>query len=217
MTDQEFIKKFLDINQPIELLPTRFSTVGLLLRGARKMSGRDLTSGDYVMNELTEENFREQTYHSHQFSGLINYLIFLEQIGSIFKFPSTKTNGIHIALEKFSALSEQQIFAVRALRNSLAHDFGLATEIIPQNVNKRHKFSLSIERNRETIKLPIVRWEGNFDDKTDETNTTVFIIDLCDLIEDVYFKLKEEVLNDNTELNLSGGLNELKGRFTITY
>src|SRR5689334_2754493 len=123
MTDQEFLNKFLDIQQPMELQPTRFSTVALLLRGARKLSGRDLTSGEYVMNELNQENFKDQTYHTYQFLGLINYLIFLEQIGSIFKFPSTKTNGIHITLEKFSVLTPQQIFAVRALRNSLAHNF----------------------------------------------------------------------------------------------
>ena len=215
MTDQEFIRKFMDINQPMEVDPFRFSTVGILLRGARKLSGRDLLSGSYIMSELNEENFTNQTYHSILFSGLINYLIFLEQVGTIFKLASAKSSGIHIALENFSTLTEEQIFAVRALRNSLTHNYGLATEIIPQNLNKRHKFTLSIERNLEVIRLPTIKWHGDFSDKNEQTNTTVFIIDLCDIIESAYSKLKEENENNNVEIVL--GRDELKSRFTIIY
>jgi hypothetical protein len=165
MTDQTFIEKLLDIDQPMTLEPVRFSTIAILLRGARKLSGRDLLTGSYNMSEINDENFKEQTYHSYLFTGLINYLIFLEQIGSVLKIighTSTKENGIHIALEKFSSLTDLQIFAIRALRNSLTHKYGLATERNPKDLRLRHKFTLSIQRNFEIIKLPSITWTGDF-------------------------------------------------------
>ena len=215
MIEQEFIEKFIDINQPITVRPNRFSTIGILLRAARKLSGRDLSTGLYVMNEINIDNFKDQIYHSNLFSGLINYLIFLEQVGSIFKLKSAKKNGIHIALENFSNLNKKQILAVRALRNSLTHNYGLATENNPKNLENRHKFTLSSERNDEIVKLPSTPWTGDFSNKSDCSNTIIFITNLEDLIENVYLKLKKEVSKNNVEISLSNGLDELKARFTI--
>ncbi len=219
MTDQTFIEKLIDINQPMTTEPLRFSTIGILLRGARKLSGRDLLTGVYQMNELTPDNFEEQLYHSNLFTGLINYLIFLEQVGSIFKIKgatSTKQNGIHLALQSFSSLTEEQIFAIRALRNSLTHKYGLATEKNPDNIKLRHKFTITIERSTEIIKLPLSAWSGDFSDKSEHSNTTVYIIDLIDEIEKAFSKLKAQIDKQNIEISLAGGRDELKARFTIT-
>lgn len=166
MTNQEFITKLLDINQPMEEMPTRFSTIALLLRGARKLTGCDLNSGKYEMNELfNKENFLDQTYHSFQLSGLINYLIFLDQIGSTFK-PKDKspiriTNGVFCALKYFSTVDDPKIQTIRALRNSLAHQFGLATKEDP-DLKPPRKFSLSTKRNADIIILPTKEWDGTF-------------------------------------------------------
>jgi hypothetical protein len=222
MTEQEFISKLLDINQPIENNPTRISTLILLLRGARKLSGRNLITGIYEMNEINDDFFDNGLYHSYQFSGLMNYLIFLEQLGSIFKVKvptksSNYPNSIHQLLNEFSDLSDDKIFVVRALRNSLTHKFGLATAKNPQRNEMRHKFIISIERNTEIITMPRHKWSGNFDDKSDHQSTTIYLIDFLDLIEQVLAKLKSELLKNKLELNLTGGINELKARFTIIY
>lgn len=221
MTDKEFISKLLDQKQPMMDDPTRFSTIALLLKGARKLFGCDSLSGEYKMNEINEENFMSGTYHSFQFSGLINYLIFLEQIGSIFRPRNPQefkeTNGIFCALKHFSSLKEDsKINAIVSLRNSLAHKFGLATEKNPKNKPPR-KFTISIKRNSGIVQLPEHDWNGSFSDKADETSTTVFIIDLVTLIESVYEKVVEENEIDNLDILLHDGMNELRSRYTINY
>lgn len=219
MTNSEFISKLLDVNQPITNTPVRLSSITLLLKGARKLFGCDIVTGKYEMLELNEENFNLVTYHSFQFSGLINYLIFLEQIGSIFKPKgsptSSKSNGINNALNYFSILNDQgKINGIVSLRNSLVHRFGLATEKNPKTKPAR-KFTLSIERNKDIISDPTTDWKGDFTDKTDSSSTTVYMIDLVELIEAVYSKIKEEYDKGNLELIL--GLDELKARYTIIY
>jgi len=221
MTEYEFMSKLLDINQPMTNAPVRFSNIALLLKGARKLFGCDINTGRYEKLELNEENFNSGTYHSFQFSGLINYLIFLEQIGSVFKpkgaSPRANSNGITDALNYFSPLNDQRkIRGIVSLRNSLVHKFGLATEKNPKNKPAR-KFILSIERNKDIISDPSTDWDGVFSDKTGTTSTTVFIIDLIELIEAVYLKIKEELDNGNLELALQDGVSELKARYTITY
>ncbi len=220
MTDKNFIAKLLDINQPMDENPTRFSTIALLLIGGRKLSGCNLDTGEYENNELNSENFVNLTYHSFQFSGLINYLIFLEQIGSIFKpknLPEiNQTNGIFCSLRYFSSLSDDKIKAIKSLRNSLTHKFGLATENNPKEQPPR-KFIISVERNVEIVKLPDIEWDGIFADKSTNTSTTIFIIDLITLIENIYRNILEKSEVDNLEIMLKDGMNELKTRFTIVY
>jgi hypothetical protein len=86
MIEPDLIEKFLSIDQPMENTPLRFSTLILLLKSSRSLSGRNMRTGVYVYekNEINEQNFADGTYLSFQFSGLISYLILLELIGSIF-------------------------------------------------------------------------------------------------------------------------------------
>jgi hypothetical protein len=218
MTNEEFIVKFLDINQPMEQSPTRFSTLALLLRGARKLSGRNLSTGIYERNELNEENFKDQTYFSLQFTGLVDYLILLEQIGSIFK-PKhqpliNRTNGIYCALSYFTALGDMEKKAIQMLRNSLTHKFGLATEKSP-TTKLPMKFTIDRNRDPRIIVPPLRNWNGAFSDKLDDSSTTVFLFDLLDLVEDVYQKVVLESKNRNLDLVLTDGIDELKARYTI--
>ena len=222
MTDTEFLSKLLDVNQPMTNNPVRISTVVLLLKSGRKLFGCDIESGIYSMNELNETNFGDGTYHSFQFTGLVNYLIFLEQIGSIFepinttiKSSVSKSNAIYYSLKYFSSLTdENKINAIVSLRNSMAHKFGLATEKNPRNKPPR-KFILSNVRNSEVVNLPAIDWNGEFTDKSDMTSTTIFIIDLVEIIEEVYKKVKTENDNNKLKLALDAGMDELKARYTV--
>jgi hypothetical protein len=210
------IDKFLDFNQPMESAPDRFSTLVFLLKSGRKLSGRDLTTGAYVGSEFNHQNFIDGTYYSFQFSGLISYLILLEQVGSIFK-PTqelaTKEMPIKKALKYFSDIDPAKIDSIVALRNSMAHKFGLATEKKPHKMTPQ-KFTLSIERNVNIVQLPIVPWDGIFSNKSEDSHTLIYIHDLIDLIEGVFQKLLTEHKNGNIEVVLEDGLEELKARYT---
>jgi hypothetical protein len=214
-----FISQFLDINQPMDNSQGRFSTLAILIRGARKLTGRNLSTGVYEMNEINFDNITDQTYFPFQFSGLINYLIFLEQIGSIFKpknaIPIIRTNGIFCALTYFSNLGNNEKEVVKALRDSLTHKFGLATELKRGNSGP-FKFIFSIERNPCIIQLPIKIWGGDFTDVSVETSTLIHIHDLIDVIEEVYTNVIEENKNENLDIILKSGIDELLARYTIT-
>lgn len=223
MIDTQFITKLLDINQPMNDTELRFSTIMLLLRGARKLFGCDLDSGEYLMKEITEENILDGTYHSFQFSSIVNYLIFLEQIGSIFK-PKNQDNlppgynGIARALIYFSDFSQSdgRIQALRALRNSLTHKFGLATEANPQ-MRPPHKFIFNMEQNKKVIVLPLQPWNGDFSDRSEDSSTTIFLINLVELVEDIYQKVLNELRDNNLEPKHGLEIGELMARYTIVY
>ena len=124
--NKQFILKLLDINLPMENIPYRLSTISLLLRSARKLSGRDLVTGIYEGREFNEQNFVDETYNSFLFTSLLNYLILLDQIGIIFG-ETSNSNGIVSALDTFSKLPKRKKTIIKELRNSLAHNFGLTS------------------------------------------------------------------------------------------
>ena len=218
MVDQALTDKMLSVDQPMSENPTRFSTISLLLKGARSLSGRNLQTGVYELREFNETNFINGTYHSFQFTGLIDYLILLEQVGSIFK-PINKStidkNPIPRALGYFTLLESKKIESVVGLRNSIAHKFGLATESSPRNGSR--KFALSNNRNVAVIDLPQTPWNGDFSDKSDATTTIVYLHDLIDLIESVYQSIISENKCGNIEMTLEGGIAELYARYTMIY
>lgn len=207
---------FLDINQPMSREPLRVSLLILLLRGARSLSGRDVETGKYIGSEFNEPNFINGTYQSLQFTGIINYLILLEQIGSIFE-PKNKEaikrkNEICLALTYFSRLrgKEKEILAIYNLRNSLVHKFGLAT----CSKDDSFKFMFSQQRNSNVVELGV--WNGDFSNKSDTTLTTIFIHDLADLIEDVYNEICAAWEVDKLKMKYSEKMDEFFSRFTIT-
>ncbi len=217
-SEKIYLKKLLCSKQPISKRPNRYSTIFLLLRSARKLFGCDIDTGVYKQKELNSENFNDQTYLPFQFTAIINYLIFLEQLGSIIKpkdKPKThKKNGIFCSLKYYSHLSDEQITAIKSLRDSLTHKFSLSTEK-KANRNDPIKFILSIETNSEIVKLPTTDWDGDFEDKSESSSTTIYILELVKLIEDIYTKIKNDLNSNNIELILEDGVEELKSRYTI--
>jgi len=213
------IQDFLKIEQPMSQNPVRFSNIVLLLKAARKLTGRNIETGVYEMNEVNEDDIVKGLYHSFQYVGLINYLILLEQLGSIFS-PKQKSicssNGISCALTDFSELKDKlKVSAIVALRHSLTHKFGLATEKKKDRKELQHKFILSIERNAKIVEIPSIPWDGNFSYKSNGTSTTIFIKDLEELVENIYQTIKAKL--DRNELIVKIDLDELYSRYTMKY
>lgn len=199
MINKQLIRKTL----AIELKETRKYTPMLCLR-----SGRNLLK--YPINEYDD-------YYANNYSALLNYLVFLEMVGTIFKPIQSKTlnsnNGIYKALKYFGEnLDHQEISAIRALRNSLAHNFGLAIKNSKFHY-LTHKFALDFSDDKNLITPPIKKWKGKFSDKSDETLTTINYNNLIQLIENIYQKLLD--MNEKGELELAISEEELNTRFSI--
>jgi len=188
-----------------------------LLQSARKLSGRNPTTGKYEKLEFERESLEDGTFMPFYFTGIMSYLIFLEIMGDIAMRKGHKSrfsNGIHIALECYSSFNENQIKAIRALRNSLVHKFGLATKSTAQK-GMIHKFAISRDRNISAVQLPDKPWDGKYSEKGDDTNTTIYVFDLIDTIEEVYSRMKKDIIDDNVDIKVEG-IHEIKARLTYS-
>jgi len=213
MSDNEFIEKFIT-SEKIE--ENRFSCLKTALNDARKLTGRNLESGNYEL-KIFENN--DTTFDPHSFIGIINYLLILDMIGEIFT-TRNKINKIYKALKEFSSLTDRDIDTVVSLRNSLAHNYGLIN--IPDNQNKnstqRHKFIISTSLSI-LIEYPLStnKWNGDYADKSESSSTKIGYIELCNLVEAVYADLISKLENNLIVISLNGGIEELKSRFTIRH
>lgn len=217
MNQEITLKDILNPSKEFYEKTNRLSTINLLVKSSRKLSGFNLKTGSYEKSEYNEINFKEGIFLPFQFTGLINYLILLEQLGSAFKPKNTnsfkKTNGIYRSLKYYSDLDDYSINCIINLRNSLVHKFSLSTETKKDNFH----FILSSDRNINIVKKPILDWDGNYSNKNPNTYVTIFQIDLIFLIESIYSKILGNLENDNLELTLDKGMDELISRFTIIY
>ncbi|TAJ10497.1 hypothetical protein DMA11_18885 [Marinilabiliaceae bacterium JC017] len=217
MTDTDFIKKFANSK---EIEKNRYSCLIIALQDARKITGRDMKNGN-ITNDILEND--HSFLDPYSFIGVVNYLLILELIGEIFRlksFTTNKKNNIYKTLKQFSySLDDKDIDTIIALRNSLAHNYGLINIPHKQNeyITKLHKFTLINTRNANLIKFPLQNWNLDYSDKSDETSTQISVIKLQDLIETVYKNLTTEIDNNAVELALKKGIDELKARFTIRY
>ena len=216
MNNKDFIKKFVN---SLKIEENRYSCLLIALQDARIITGRDIKNGN-IKNEILESE--QHFLNPHSFIGIINYLLVLELIGEIFKtktFSTKKKNNIYKALMQFHAtINEKDIDTIIALRNSLAHNYGLIN--IPHNSKeddtKLHKFTLLNTPNTNLIEYPERKWSKQYSDHSEETSTKISVIKLQNLVESTYNNLKTEINNDNATISLSG-IDELKSRFTIKY
>lgn len=212
MTEKELIGNLLNVPDSEQFSnESRVSTLLIALRGARKLCGRSLDTGDLIdedkkLDKLIEE-LEEGRYYSALFIGLTNYLVLLDLLGFVFtkqkNIKNIPKDGIMNALNSFTDLTPNEKKAIKALRNSLAHNFGLA--------NKDYNFSLSYqyENMMEIARPPTV--------KKGESRQKILInineVELCTFIESIYTKVvnhhkKDEIYLTMTEL-------QVKNRFTI--
>lgn len=214
MKKNEYVTKFLYSQTIIENNPYRESMLRCLLQGARKLSGRCLATGTYLKNEYNEENFENRTYYSFQFTGLLTYLIVLEQLGCLFR-PKNQSsfsekNEIYQTLRHFSNLDHEKAMAIKALRNSLSHKFSLATE---NGKHEKYKFILSSTRDKSIINIGT--WDGDFANRGEETLTKVYVHDLIDLSETIYQTICEHWEKGELEMLLMNKWDEFETRFTF--
>jgi len=214
--DLNYLEKF---TKKLEVETNRYSCLKIALKDARMISGRDFETGQVKNDFLQTENSFLSPY---SFIGVINHLLILEIIGEIYKlksFRTKKNNKIYSALAQFSDLNENDIDVIISLRNCLAHNYGLAN--IPYDSKefntKRHIFILSNTNHSKLIQYPKIIWDGDFKKKNSDMYTTISVLKLFDLIEIVYSDVILNIENGNMKVGLTGGINELKTRFTITH
>ncbi|MBC9934412.1 hypothetical protein [Chitinophaga qingshengii] len=186
-----------------------FSALIAGIRDARKFTGRNIETGQI---EIYDNNV------NGCWLGAIGYLILLDQIGKCFK-PSTisinfqsKTASIVRTLQYFSDLQDSERYCIYALRCALAHDYGL------YNINGRepaltHHFLLRANSTTPLIELPKDQWDGKISTRNPENCTTVNLLALGDLVENIFESLKTMASQNQLEIILQGGTEELSSRY----
>jgi hypothetical protein len=210
MTDKEAINLHLTTSYIDKGTWTFFSGFCGALKDARKMTGRNIETG---AKDLTN------TFgHLGSWLGTIGYLSLLDQIGGCFKRkdgPVIEANKSCIikALKNFSSLNDDQIDAIYALRNSLAHDFSL------QNVGHRqglkHHFDLDNSPTNPLIVLPSTPWDGRMETKTLQNLTKINLQALGDTVELLVKNIISLNNSDELEIILVGGRQELIDRYSF--
>lgn len=190
---------------------TFFSGFCGALKDARKMTGRNIETGH-------KDNSNEFG-HLGSWLGTIGYLSLLDQIGGCFKkigepIIDSKKSGIIKALKYFSDLNDDKINAIYALRNSFAHDYSL------QNVNSRqvlltHHFVVENSETNPTVSLPTNNWDGLMENKSSQNATHINLQSLGDLVEGLVNRLIELNEQNQIEIILAGGKEELISRYSF--
>ena len=175
----------------------RKSCLLMAIKSARYLTGRDIGNGkskgikDMELGVLAKDDVAKFLLDNEFFfSGLAMYLIAIDCIGCLFDnttvLSEKNESGIGRALKSFSSLDKARIEAVKDLRNTLAHNFGLATEnMLPHGNPKKykHKFTLSFSDEAEAIKMPTTEWDGDYSNKEEATSTIIGVAAFCDMME----------------------------------
>lgn len=196
----------------------------MAIRSARYLTGRDVITGkalgigEMEYNVLKKDEVQtHQLYNEHFFTGIAMYLIALDCIGCLFENTTIKpvddNNSIVRALESFSALKNKEIEAVKDLRNTLAHNFGLATESKGGAKKTKHKFTLSFSDKAEAIKLPKKDWDGDFGNKKQSCSTIIGVSAFCNLAESIIANVYDSYEKGLLKLRVSE--EQVKARFTV--
>jgi hypothetical protein len=182
------------------------------LREIRILTGRSKISGKILKGKSIG-------YPGHMY-GAAGYLMILDQIGACFR-PTGKSkvggNEIVKALTYFTRLTEPQIYALFALRCSLAHNFSLINLVArhPKKELLEHKFSLNMDPFCDLIKLPSTKWNAEIDSSDNNKITIINVVKLGDMVEDIVKQIRALAEENELEVELDGGLNELIKRYTI--
>ena len=210
MTDKEAIKFHFTNSYINSSNLTYFSGFCGALKDARKMTGRNIQTGD--------KDGSNTFGHLGSWLGTIGYLSLLDQIGGCFKkvngpIIDQNKSGIIKALTDFSDFTENEIDAIYALRNSFAHDYSL------QNIGRRagltHHFLVDNSETQPVIVLPAQNWDGVISNKTKQNMTYINLQRLGDKIEDLINQLVFLADKDQLEIVLLGGRDELIERYSF--
>jgi hypothetical protein len=134
-----------------------------VLREARHLAGRDRDDGILLANVPDEDRA--------EWAAVLMYLILLEQLGEVLRRKGTRTpkdseNTLMRALRLWApTVKKSHADALRALRNAVAHDFGLTSR---DRSKKRHHRKFALSSTGALVVLPARRWNGEYgkaDDK----------------------------------------------------
>ena len=209
----------------------RESCFNMVLKAARQYAGFDVATGEadnvcemqcniLFQGGSCDDALANKMLHPCLFSGILLYLVLLEQIGTLFRVRTysevSEKNGIKAALKMFApSLTKDEVEAINDLRNSLAHNLGLATELNMHSGKrkKHHLFTLDFNQNAELIVLPEEAWDGDFEHKYENNMTKIGVFAFCKQVETIVRQLKKLASCNDVELRLSEA--EVKARFTI--
>ncbi len=228
MNDEE--KEIAELILGIKKLKNRISTLQLALESAKfhlgfkdddnhKDEGPDIFSFYQRNDDLNPSD--DETYiircsnESELFTALFLYLNILEQIGLLFCEDTSENNNVINAINKFdSQINSEERFAIKNLRNSLAHNFGLVN-YNPKTNKPTHKYTIYMGDEKEkVIELPTKEWDGNYADKSKETSCIIYIYPLMKHIHSILKKAKAQYLNNELSFAIDN-IEEIKSRFTI--
>lgn len=148
--NSEFIKKIVNHHQVDE---NRYSVIVTALQDARLISGLYKQTADFKRSLLLDIQGEYVMHTSIALLGLINYLIILDMLGSIFKKTNFRSktppneNSITYLLEQFAVadeVSEADRDTIKALRNCLAHNYSLLSIPLDEKKDKNELHAFSI-------------------------------------------------------------------------
>ena len=209
----------------------RKSTLQLALNQARKLGGviqGELVSRtQFLLRKVNEEHDAKEiantllsSYHDEEMDVLTSlslYLIVLDQLGHIFGKRSNDSNRVKDAIDAAnvtSKMNEEELNAIRNLRNSINHNFGLANYNPSKGIGL-FKYTLCFEDdgNQKPVVEPIKKWDGAWSDKEEDTSVHVYPFSLINYIEDIVLSFINQYTKGIIQSPLSA--DELKTRFTI--
>ena len=179
-----------------------------LLKDSRQDGGRDMDTGEIIDEERT----------GHWLSA-VGYLILLDQIGKCFK-PKSVPKGTHPKPAVQSCLSHwspeisaDDSAAIYALRNALVHDYSLFDNKNPKP-EYQHIFTLDRMTGQGVVRLPRLRWNGDFAATAGDCRTRVSLTELGNLTESIVAALREAG-PWGIDVLLDGGSDELLQRYGL--
>ena len=205
--DKEIIKSFV---LKRKMGDNRESCLIIALENARILCGLDKETGEIERQDCLGSVCHENNIlEKGSFIGLINYLLILDMLGAIFS-KEKVGKRINFILEEYGGfVEEKDRVAIYTLRNTLAHNYGLADN------DKKIKFILDNDLT-ELIVHPDIAWNGSYSPKNDDTKSTQINPRLLiNRIEEIYRKIRQKVLDGSLLHELNGGDEELETRFTI--
>ena len=212
----------------------RESTLQMALRVARFLccykKGQLYTMHSFLADRNIGNNgaydiqFRPTADEADLCAALLLYLVSLEQIGEMFIIdtPGKDNNGIVKTLRNYTSFNNDERQAIKGLRNALGHNFGLVAEADNRSRNefgaKDYKYTLVYNSDKNDIVIELPKEDfGNkgkpvdWGDKSEETYTKIYPINLINLIE----KEIIEKIQSVSDIKFAKNLEEIKSRFTI--
>lgn len=188
----------------------RTSTIYLSLNSARFFTKNNLFVHEYCKPELEDILTEKSLNYEFLFSGLLNYLIFIEQIGGLLGLDIKKV------IENFfpNEFSNEEKESIYQFRNSFAHRFSLATENKGTNSRKFTLYFHTLKSEKSIVEANTnTKWNGNFNDKNQDSETIVNVNSFIRFCEEFYNKVVSE--NENNNLLLVIQENEIMAKYTI--